>query len=147
MADHKVGPADEAVPKAAGAEPVRTPGCFPTPAPLRITTTEVPGAVIVRLEGEIDQDQRRRLEEALDAAVARGCPRLVVDMSAVDFCDSTALNALLEARLTANAADIDLLVAGPRPQARRLFEITGADEILNLSTVRAALAGIREKGG
>ncbi|KIQ67241.1 hypothetical protein TR51_01880 [Kitasatospora griseola] len=116
---------------------------------MRITVALVSDvAVIVRLDGEIDQDQRRPLEDVLNSAVARHLPCVVVDIAAVGFCDCTALNALLSARLAAREAGVELLIAGADRQARRLFEITGADGVLTLrTTVAGALTGAREKNG
>ncbi|MFJ8623741.1 STAS domain-containing protein [Kitasatospora sp. NPDC093550] len=109
---------------------------------LRITTTTISGtAQVVHLHGESDHDERRRLESALEHAVAACPPRLVVDLAGLTFCDSTCLNALLKARLAAQAAGLPLMLAAPTPQTRRLLEITGADEVLTIhDSVPAALA-------
>ncbi|MFJ9611477.1 STAS domain-containing protein [Kitasatospora sp. NPDC101176] len=110
---------------------------------MRITTTRTGrGSHVVRLAGEVDHDQSRVLESALDRAVADRPARLVVDMSALTFCDSTLVNALLKIRVSARAAGVELVLAAPPPQARRLLEITGVDEIFTLrGSVRAATGG------
>ncbi|MFG3055831.1 STAS domain-containing protein [Kitasatospora sp. NPDC048239] len=113
------------------------------PAPLlRITTTTIRGtAQVLRLHGEVDHDQRQRLESALERAVAERPPRLVVDLVGLSFCDSTCLNALLKTRIAARAAGIPLVLAAPTSQTRRLLEITGANEVLTIhDSVHAALA-------
>ncbi len=47
------------------------------------------------VQGEIDLYTVPRLQRALAAALAAGGPvRLVVDLSGVDFCDSTGVNVL-----------------------------------------------------
>ncbi|WP_354644762.1 STAS domain-containing protein [Kitasatospora camelliae] len=109
---------------------------------LRITTTTGSGAArIVHLNGQVDQDQRLRLESALERAVADRPPRLVVDLAGLGFCDSTGLNALLKTRIAARAAGLPLVLAAPTSQTRRLLEITGADEVFTIyDSVRAALA-------
>ncbi|MFB7616890.1 STAS domain-containing protein [Kitasatospora sp. NPDC056181] len=111
--------------------------------PLRITTTRSGrGARVVHLAGEVDQDRRRALEHALARAVADRPTRLVVDMSALAFCDSTIVNALLGIRGSATAAGIELVLAAPPAQARRLLEITSVDEVFALyGSVGAAVAG------
>ncbi|OEV39150.1 hypothetical protein HS99_0018460 [Kitasatospora aureofaciens] len=108
---------------------------------LRVTAFTVPGrAVVVRLDGDADHDQRRHLEAALSRAVALRPPRLVIDLAGLGFCDCTCLNALLGARLAAQAAAIELLLAAPTAQARRLLEITGTDELFTVRpSVCAAL--------
>ncbi|MFJ9448453.1 STAS domain-containing protein [Kitasatospora sp. NPDC101235] len=114
------------------------------PAPLlRITTTTIRGtAQVLHLHGEVDHDQRQRLESVLERAVAERPPRLVVDLAGLSFCDSTCLNVLLKTRIAARAAGIPLVLAAPTSQTRRLLEIIGADEVLTVhDSVRAALAG------
>ncbi|MFE5586106.1 STAS domain-containing protein [Kitasatospora sp. NPDC056531] len=125
----------------------RNPGAL---APLlQVTVVTVPGrAVVVRLDGEVDQDQRRRLEAALGSAVALRSPRLVVDLAGLGFCDSSYLNALLGARLAAQGAEVELLLAAPTAQARRLLEITGTDELFTVcDSVRAALGDAGAEAG
>ncbi|MET8545273.1 STAS domain-containing protein [Kitasatospora sp. NPDC004799] len=110
---------------------------------LRINAFTVSGrAVVVRLVGEVARDQRRRLEAALTRAVALRPPRLVVDLAGLGFCDSACLNALLSARLAAQAAGVELLLAAPAAQVRRLLEITGTDELFTVRpSVPAAVGG------
>ncbi|MFI8454316.1 STAS domain-containing protein [Kitasatospora sp. NPDC085464] len=115
---------------------------------LRITTTKLPGtAVIVRLDGEADQEDRCRLDNALSRALQDRPPRLVIDLADQTFCYSVCLNALLVARLDAKAAGVEMVLAAPPPQTMRLLEVTGTDEVFTVrSSVRTALAGAREIG-
>ncbi|MER6300690.1 STAS domain-containing protein [Kitasatospora sp. NPDC001539] len=119
----------------------------PTPH-LRITTAKLPGtAVIVRIDGEADQEDRRKLDDALSRALQDRPPRLVIDLAGQTFCYSVCLNALLAARMDARAAGVEMVLAAPPPQTMRLLEITGTDELFTVrSSVRAALAGAREIG-
>ncbi|MGW4895689.1 STAS domain-containing protein [Kitasatospora sp. NPDC004240] len=109
---------------------------------LRITTVATGSAIICRLEGEIDLDQRPKLENALVQAVNGRPARLLVDLAGVGFCDSAGLNALLVTRADAETAGIRLILTAPPPQIRRLLEITGTNELFTVrDSVRAALDG------
>ncbi|AUG81748.1 hypothetical protein CFP65_7148 [Kitasatospora sp. MMS16-BH015] len=113
-------------------------------AVLRISVLRPAGAVLLRLAGEIDQDQNTALRHALDDAVRERPARLVVDMSSVTFSDSTGVNALLRAQQAALAAEVELLIVGLRPQPRRLLALTGADEALAIRPdISTALADPR----
>ena len=70
------------------------------------------GAVVVRLGGELDLYNAEEIRHALTDVIAGGAPRIVVDMSDVDFVDSTALGVLVEAR--SKLGPDGLLLAGPQ---------------------------------
>lgn len=84
-------------------------------------------AVVVRPVGEMDLDSAPVLSRALTAAVAHASAArsVVVDCSRLDFCDSSALNALLSARRTAVEAGSAVRLASPNHQLRSLLEMTG----------------------
>jgi anti-sigma B factor antagonist len=85
-------------------------------------------AVIVRLAGELDLYNAEDLRTALAAAIETTPRRIVVDMAAVEFVDSTALSVLVEAqsRLGADA----LLLAAPQLETRRTLQVSGLDRHL-----------------
>ncbi|MFD9306993.1 STAS domain-containing protein [Streptomyces sp. NPDC060048] len=84
-------------------------------------------AVAVRPIGEIDLETAASLQAALAEALTHASPAraVVVDCGGLTFCDSSALNALLAARRTAQETDTVIRLAAPHPQLRRLLEITG----------------------
>ncbi|WP_433889787.1 STAS domain-containing protein [Streptomyces sp. CA-111067] len=82
--------------------------------------------------GELDHHTADLLSEPLGAAVDAGVKRLVIDCSELEFCDSTGLNVLLGARLRAEAAGGEVLLAAMRPTVARVFEITGAEAVFTI---------------
>ncbi|MFH8487739.1 STAS domain-containing protein [Streptomyces longisporoflavus] len=84
------------------------------------------GSWVVAARGELDADSIAPLDRATQAAVA-AVPTLVVDLGAVTFADSSALNLLLV--LHHSTA---LRVAAPQPQLMRVLHVTGADRVLNI---------------
>ncbi|GGZ47347.1 anti-sigma factor antagonist [Streptomyces subrutilus] len=94
-------------------------GTGPTPA------GSVPGPPVVRVAGELDADRAGAVLTELIRAVATGSGDVVADVSAVTFCDSSGLNALLRARMAAGEAGRRLCLAGANPQLERLLELTG----------------------
>ena len=100
---------------------------------LAVESREVGSAAVVALSGELDLDSVPLLNQHLDAALGRPGARLVVvDCSGLVFCDSTGLNALLAARLRAEAGGpLFRLAALPR-STERMFDITGASNVFEL---------------
>ncbi len=101
-----------------------------------------PGAgLVVAVEGELDHHSADLLRDALDACLAEGRYRIVVDCSALEFCDSTGLNVLLGARMAVEEAGGAIALAGMQPAVARVFEITGAESVFPVrDTVDEALA-------
>jgi anti-sigma B factor antagonist len=87
---------------------------------------ESDGVVVVQLTGELDLYNARAVRDELFAVAARSPDRVVVDLSAVTFIDSTGLGVLIEARtrLTNRRA---FLLAAPGLETRRALEISGLD--------------------
>jgi anti-sigma B factor antagonist len=85
------------------------------------------GATVVHLAGELDLYNAQAVREALIACCEEAPDRLVVDLAAVNFIDSTALGVLIEAR-TRLANRRGFLLAAPGLETRRALEISGLDK-------------------
>jgi anti-sigma B factor antagonist len=97
------------------------------------------GGVVVRLGGELDLYNADDIRHALGGAIERGAVYIVVDMSEVDFVDSTALGVLIEARSKLGRDGV--LLAAPQLETRRTLEVSGLDRQLPVhDSVDGALA-------
>jgi anti-sigma B factor antagonist len=83
-------------------------------------------ATVVSLAGELDLYNAGVVRDALLACCAESPERLIVDLSAVKFIDSTALGVLIEAR-TRMENRRGFLLAAPGLETRRALEISGLD--------------------
>ena len=109
---------------------------------LKVSTRLEGERAIVALAGEIDLYTAPRLQSELAAALASGDPaRLVVDMSAVEFCDSTGMNVLLAAHRRATGQGGSLELAGPRPAVRKILQVTGLETVFTVHEDPAAVPG------
>jgi len=91
---------------------------------------ETGGIPVVRAPEEVDVTNANGLRAALLEAAARGHGRYVVDMSQTTFCDTAGIHALVSAhkRAQAGGGDIRLVITGAA--VRRIFAITGLDEVI-----------------
>lgn len=106
--------------------------------------TVIRGVPVVTTPGELDITNAPQLESALRAVDGTGT--LVVDMSQTRFCDSSALHALLAAHTRLRPDGGGLLLVIGEDAVLRVFEITGADQLIpNVTTLDQALA--RTSGG
>jgi anti-sigma B factor antagonist len=87
------------------------------------------GGVLVRLGGELDLYNAEHVRRALLDAAKRAPERLVLDLTEVEFIDSTALGALIEAR-AAMPDRRGLSLAAPGIETRRALQVSGLDRHL-----------------
>ena len=100
-----------------------TPGLRKAPV---LSIEAIADGCIVRLAGELDLYNAPAVREALLRASADDPKRVIVDLSEVEFIDSTALGVLIEAR-TKLLNRQGFLLAGPGLETRRALEISGLD--------------------
>ncbi|MGW1788209.1 STAS domain-containing protein [Streptomyces tubercidicus] len=87
------------------------------------------GALVVAATGPLDIDNVAPLSETLQKAAEDGVARVVVDLSAVTFADSSTVNVLIQAH---DALGPALRLAAPSAVLARLFTLTGLDTVLPL---------------
>jgi len=111
---------------------------------LAVHESDVDGVRLLEVFGELDLATAPRLCALLDAARTQRVKRLVVDLTGVDFCDSTGLRALMGASTELRVGGGRLAVAVlPGGTVSRLFEMTGIRESLRtFDTQREALDSV-----
>lgn len=85
---------------------------------------------IVRVEGRLNMVSAPELRDVVARAVKEGRRRLVIDLSAVEFMDSSGLGALIGALKTARGAGGDLRIAAPGEQVAMVLRLSNVDRIL-----------------
>jgi anti-sigma B factor antagonist len=93
------------------------------------------------VQGEIDLYTVPRLQRELAGVLAGGPVRLIVDLSGVDFCDSTGVNVLLAAHKQARDAGGDVELAAPRPAVRKILQVTGLEAVFTVTDNPAQAVG------
>ena len=98
--------------------------------------------IVVALAGEIDLYTAPRLQTELMSVLSVNKPaQIVVDMSAVEFCDSTGMNVLLAAHRVATEHGGELTLAAPRPSVRKILEVTGLQSVFTIDDDLPAVTG------
>jgi anti-sigma B factor antagonist len=98
----------------------------------------VNGAVVVHLRGELDLYNADEVRHALADVASQRPDRVVVDLTEVEFVDSTALGVFVEARAKLENREAFLLAA-PGAEARRALEVSGLERHFGIhETVDAA---------
>jgi anti-sigma B factor antagonist len=93
--------------------------------------------------GEIDLYTAPRLHSELAAVIASAAPasRVIIDMSGVEFCDSTGMNVLLSCLRQVQERGGELELAAPRPAVRKILQVTGLDSVFTIVNEPTAVTG------
>ncbi len=102
---------------------------------------------MVTVGGEIDLYTAPQLRGELVGALEGGARRLFVDMSGVEFCDSTGISVLLSAMKRARGKGGELELVAPKPAVTKVLEVTGLDEVFVIHTDLDALPVAVGTGG
>jgi anti-sigma B factor antagonist len=92
---------------------------------LQISIEHQSHVVVVRLTGEVDVATGPELEQRLQEIETGGHTHVLIDLSEVEFMDSTGLRSIVRAQYFADANGRRLTLRRGSPQVQRLFEITG----------------------
>ncbi len=96
----------------------------------RIASEQDGGTSYVRLEGEFDLACKQAFEQHLLNVTAQQPAGVIVDLSRLEFMDSSGLRMLAEAEALCRQSGIDYGVIAGTGQARRVFDLTGMDDVL-----------------
>jgi anti-sigma B factor antagonist len=96
------------------------------------------GAYVINVRGEIHMSTAPGLSRGLSEAIDAGHTAIVLDLSEVEFIDSTGLSVLLSGlrQVTAQYGRMALVCANPT--VLRLFEITSLDKTFDIFGGRSA---------
>jgi anti-sigma B factor antagonist len=92
---------------------------------------------VLEVGGEVDLSTASSLRARIDELIQGGAKRLVVDLSAVGFMDSSGLSALVAGMKGMRAAGGKYTIACGTESILKVFTVTGLDRVL---TIRRAVA-------
>jgi anti-sigma B factor antagonist len=93
-----------------------------------------------RAAEQADISVAEALEEALEAAIRESVGAFIIDLSDLDFIETTGLHVLLRARGLLGREDRALAVVCPHGPVRRVFELAGLSELFAIYPSREEAA-------
>ena len=112
---------------------------LPAAIPVKDTVL-VRGVAIVNAQGRIDRTNSDRLAERIDEA-ARASRRVVVNLAAVAFLDSSALGTIVTATKRARDGGGEVVLVQPTPAVRRILELLKLDKFLQIEADLQTILG------
>jgi anti-sigma B factor antagonist len=104
---------------------------------LDIATGTGEGACVLTLTGEVDVYTAPKLRESLIEANDTACEAVVVDMTGVDFIDSSGLGVLVSALKRIRERGAVMRIVCDRESILKIFQITGLDRVFGISRTLA----------
>lgn len=98
--------------------------------------SEENGITILEPSGEIDLHTSPQLREKLQALLKARTPRLIVDLGAVNYMDSSALATLIEYLRDGAAHSGKLALCRLQPRVRTVFELVRLNELFAIFNTR-----------
>ncbi len=87
---------------------------------------------VLCLRGELDLENARLLQRALETADVKEASTVLVDLRGLQFMDSTGLRELLTAHQRLQERGAELVVTGASVQVERLFSVTQVSKHLKM---------------
>jgi anti-sigma B factor antagonist len=106
---------------------------FQPPESFRCETSRAGDAWSVRPVGELDLETAPLLERELTAARTAGAGRLVLDLRALTFMDSTGLRLVIRWDTAAKDEGFEFAIVPGPEVVQRVFRLTGMDEHLAIA--------------
>jgi anti-sigma B factor antagonist len=110
--------------------------------PFDVKITSEAGVTLVQPAGEIDLQHSPTLRTTLLSLAERKPPRVIVDLAAVTYVDSSGVGTLVEFKRRLERGGGRVILAGLQPRVRSVFEITKLDQFF---TIVANLDEARKK--
>lgn len=101
-------------------------------SPLNITHRDTATGPVLHVAGELDYAQAAALRRQAEQLPLERGQCLIIDLSGLEFCDSTGITALLVARQHAQAVDADIALAAVPPNLMRVLTIVGLDQVFTI---------------
>jgi anti-sigma B factor antagonist len=92
--------------------------------------THVDGRTVVELRGELDMATAPALAERLQQLTDGGAGPVTLDVSGLEFCDSSGLAVLVESHRRGRARGVTVALRSPSRALRRLLSVTHLEDLL-----------------
>lgn len=99
---------------------------------LSVSTAREDKVATVTIAGELDLGVRDTVEQAIaEAITAEGTREVIIDLSGLQFIDSSGIGILLKGRRQADRTGVAYRVSAPTGIVRQVLELTGVLEHLS----------------
>lgn len=102
-----------------------------------ITKQITPGAITIRLNGELDLSAAPEMQAELEPYVNQSKRSLILDFKDLHYIDSTGIGILIRILKRRTAIGSEFKLTEVSPKIKKLFDITGISQYLDLEVAGA----------
>ncbi len=103
---------------------------------MSIFVSTMKGVQVIEMAGRLDGDSAPVLGRELDAVLAEGHSRIVLDLGSVDYISSPGLREIVRVYKLVQKMGGDLRIANPSDRVMDVMELAGLDTTLRIYTTR-----------
>jgi len=89
-------------------------------------------ATLISLKGEVDIYSIGKFRESIEDKIRTQAPEIILDCTELSYMDSTGMGVLIELRNKAKDMGQKIIMMNPRPNIKKLLNITGVDKIIDI---------------
>ncbi len=108
------------------------------PSAETVRSSPLEDGTLVEPFGDIDLVRSPKLRAALSSAASKKPRRLVIDLTAVQYMDSSGVATLVEAMQISRRNGTRMLITGLQPRVRSIIEIARLDTVFQIVATRDA---------
>lgn len=97
-----------------------------------ITEEKKDGIAILKLEGRLDAASAKEIKSKINELVKYDRIKIVMDLSEINFIDSTGLGCMVSCLRTVSQKGGDIKITGLQTQVRAVFELTRLHRIFQI---------------
>ena len=110
---------------------------------LAFSVSREPGYAVLSVAGDVDAGTEHHFRDALTSVLAHGMPRIVVDLSGVNFMSSAGIGVLMGVRRVLSDAGGSVVLASAHGQVAQVLSMTGVAEVIPVTaSVADAVAAL-----
>lgn len=99
---------------------------------MAVKTETKNGLVVCQIDGDIDINSSPDIKKAFDKLISKKTPRMVINLSKVNYVDSSGLATLVEILKNMRMYGGKMRITNLSPKVKGLFEITKLDRLFEI---------------
>jgi anti-sigma B factor antagonist len=104
---------------------------------MKIVHEKLNGVDLLKLVGRLDAATSKEFKKTMTSLTEEKRSQILLDLSELDFIDSSGLGSLVGALRSVNNQGGDIRIAAIKPQVRAIFELTRLHRVFSIFNDRA----------